>query len=89
MMRTTHLELPGQPDHHIVTDIITALYIAIVTDIITALYSFVMIGPSVTPFTNLNLGYRIYAIDGDYKESTNVSNACISHSLTGCPMCCV
>ncbi|XP_065062750.1 sphingomyelin phosphodiesterase-like [Rhopilema esculentum] len=28
------------------------------------------IGPSVTPYTNLNPGYRIYEVDGDYANST-------------------
>lgn len=29
--------------------------------------------PSVTPFTNLNPGYRIYYVDGDRDHSTRVS----------------
>ena len=34
--------------------------------------SFAMVGPSVTPFSDLNLGYRIYTIDGDHDKTTNV-----------------
>ena len=30
-------------------------------------------GPSVTTYSNYNMGYRIYIIDGDYAETTNVS----------------
>lgn len=36
-------------------------------------FSIAYIGPSVTPFTNLNPGYRIYEVDGDYANSTQVS----------------
>lgn len=32
-----------------------------------------MIGPSVTTFTDVNPGYRIYRIDGDPKRATYVS----------------
>ena len=31
-------------------------------------------GPSVTTYSNYNMGYRIYTIDGDYAETTNVSS---------------
>ena len=31
------------------------------------------IGPSVTTYTGLNPGFRIYYIDGDYDKSTHVS----------------
>eukprot|EP00794_Sanderia_malayensis_P011730 gene11730-12950_t len=34
--------------------------------------SIAYIGPSVTPYTNLNPGYRIYEIDGDHPNSTAV-----------------
>lgn len=30
------------------------------------------IGPSVTPYVNLNPGYRIYYIDGDHDHTTRV-----------------
>lgn len=36
--------------------------------------SFVAMGPSVTTYSNYNMGYRIYTIDGDYAETTNVSS---------------
>ncbi len=32
-----------------------------------------MIGPSVTTYTDNNMGYRIYTIDGDYTETTSVN----------------
>lgn len=32
------------------------------------------IGPSVTPFVDLNPGYRIYYVDGDRDQSTRVSS---------------
>lgn len=31
------------------------------------------IGPSVTPYADLNPGYRIYYVDGDHDKSTRVS----------------
>lgn len=31
------------------------------------------VGPSVTPYYDLNPGYRIYYIDGDHKSTTRVS----------------
>lgn len=31
------------------------------------------IGPSVSPYTNLNPGYRIYYVDGDHDHTTRVS----------------
>lgn len=34
--------------------------------------SIAYIGPSVTPYFNLNPGYRIYYVDGDYPMSTRV-----------------
>lgn len=33
--------------------------------------NFALIGPSVTTYTNFNMGYRIYTIDGDYTNTTN------------------
>jgi sphingomyelin phosphodiesterase len=33
--------------------------------------SFAILGPSVTTFTNMNLGYSVYTIDGNYSNSTN------------------
>ena len=39
----------------------------------SCLHSFALIGPSVTTYTNFNMGYRIYTIDGDYTNTTNVS----------------
>lgn len=33
------------------------------------------VGPSVTPYYNLNPGYRIYYVDGDYSGSSRVSFA--------------
>lgn len=32
------------------------------------------IGPSVTPYYDLNPGYRIYYVDGDHKDTTRVIN---------------
>jgi len=34
--------------------------------------SIAYIGPSVTPYTHLNPGYRIYEVDGDHENSTQV-----------------
>ena len=34
--------------------------------------SIAYVGPSVTPYFNLNPGYRIYYVDGDYPTSTRV-----------------
>jgi len=31
------------------------------------------VGPSVTPYYDLNPGYRIYYVDGDHKSTTRVS----------------
>lgn len=31
------------------------------------------VGPSVTPYFDLNPGYRIYYVDGDHKQTTRVS----------------
>ena len=36
------------------------------------LNSYAMIGPSVTTYTGNNMGYRIYTIDGDHTNTTNV-----------------
>ena len=30
-----------------------------------------LIGPAVTTYSNLNLGYRVYTMDGDYDGTTN------------------
>lgn len=35
-------------------------------------FSIAYIGPSVTPFSHLNPGYRIYEVDGDHENSTQV-----------------
>ena len=35
-------------------------------------FSIAYIGPSVTPYTHLNPGYRIYEVDGDHENSTQV-----------------
>ncbi len=29
--------------------------------------------PSVTPYTDVNLSYRIYTVDGDYTDTTRVN----------------
>jgi len=44
------------------------------------------VGPSVTPYYDLNPGYRIYYIDGDHKSTTRVSvseNEGIPYELHG------
>ena len=45
--------------------------------------SAMFIGPSVTTYTGLNPGYRVYTIDGDYNKSTHVSphhvHCCLKH----------
>ena len=35
--------------------------------------SSMFIGPSVTTYTGLNPGFRIYTVDGDYDKSSHVS----------------
>ena len=35
------------------------------------------IGPSVTTYTGLNPGFRIYTVDGDYDKSTQVSTGTV------------
>lgn len=35
--------------------------------------SIAYIGPSVTPYYDLNPGYRIYYVDGDHEDTTRVS----------------
>lgn len=37
--------------------------------------SIAYIGPSVTPYSELNPGYRIYYVDGDHPKTTRVSNS--------------
>ena len=37
--------------------------------------SIAYIGPSVTPYADLNPGYRIYYVDGDHEDTTRVSNS--------------
>lgn len=37
-------------------------------------HSIAYVGPSVTPLTNLNMGYKIYSVDGGYSNTTNVSS---------------
>lgn len=32
------------------------------------------LGPSVSPYYDLNPGYRIYYVDGDHEKSTRVSH---------------
>lgn len=34
--------------------------------------SIAYVGPSVTPYYDLNPGYRIYYVDGDHEKSTRV-----------------
>lgn len=34
--------------------------------------SIAYVGPSVTPYNDLNPGYRIYYVDGDHEQSTRV-----------------
>ena len=46
------------------------------------------IGPAVTTYTGLNLGYRIYHIDGDYAGTTNVSYQ-LACALRECCVYCV
>lgn len=41
--------------------------------------SIAYIGPSVTPYYNLNPGYRIYYVDGDHSTSTRVSPGFLYH----------
>ena len=41
--------------------------------VFSACCSSMFIGPSVTTYTGLNPGFRIYYIDGDYDKSTHVS----------------
>ena len=36
-------------------------------------------GPSVTTATDLNMGYKIYSVDGNYTGSSNVSVAMVTH----------
>ena len=44
------------------------------------------IGPSVTPFTSLNPGYRVYVVDGNYSASSWVSLILqLSHSTAHVP----
>lgn len=35
--------------------------------------SIAYVGPSVSPYYDLNLGYRIYYVDGDHETTTRVS----------------
>ena len=35
-------------------------------------HSVAYMGPAVTTHTGLNLGFRIYTMDGDYNDTTNV-----------------
>ena len=44
----------------------------------TRAVSVAYIGPSVTPYYNLNPGYRVYTIEGDYKGSSYV-RSCLHH----------
>lgn len=37
-------------------------------------HSIAYVGPSVTPVTNLNMGYKIYSLDGNYTDSSYVSS---------------
>lgn len=36
------------------------------------------VGPSVSPYYDLNLGYRIYYVDGDHEATTRVRDSCSS-----------
>lgn len=38
-------------------------------------YGVAYVGPSVTTYTYLNPGYRIYYVDGDHNDTTRVSPA--------------
>lgn len=44
--------------------------------------SIAYIGPSVTPYNDLNPGYRIYYIDGDHEHTTRVCINLIFYFLT-------
>lgn len=37
--------------------------------------SIAYVGPSVTPYYDLNPGYRIYYVDGDHEKSTRVCSS--------------
>ncbi len=57
-------------------------YIVRITNHYCNNYLFIILffkGPSVTPYFNLNPGYRIYYVDGDYPTSTRVKN-CICNA---------
>ena len=42
-------------------------------------YSIVYVGPSVTTLTRMNMGYKIYTLDGNYSGSSYVSvKVCLS-----------
>ena len=41
--------------------------------VFSACCSSMFIGPSVTTYTGLNPGFRIYTVDGDYDKSSHVS----------------
>lgn len=41
--------------------------------------SIAYIGPSVSPYYDLNPGYRIYYVDGDHSKTTRVSKIMLPH----------
>lgn len=43
--------------------------------------SVAFIGPSVTPYYDLNPGYRIYYVDGDHDKSTRVTDYLHPHDV--------
>ncbi len=43
--------------------------------------SFGFVTPSVTPYTDVNLSYRIYTVDGDYTETTRVKKQQLNYNL--------
>lgn len=52
-------------------------------------FSVAMVGPSVTTYTGNNMGYRIYTIDGNHAETTNVSQCmwlteCVNKHVKQC-----
>lgn len=41
--------------------------------------SIAYVGPSVSPYYDLNPGYRIYYVDGDHSKTTRVSKITLPH----------